>query len=106
MANEPQVGNSIAIDPSNEKFPSTDDTSPLSLTTSLDLAASLSLNDEYIYPKGGLTAWLVVLGAFSAMFASLGIANTLASFQAYISQNQLSSHTPSQIGWIFSLYAF
>jgi len=40
------------------------------------------------------------------MFASLGIANTLASFEAYLSRNQLKSHSPGQIGWIFSIYAF
>lgn len=40
------------------------------------------------------------------MFASLGIANTLASFEAYLSRNQLASHSPGQIGWIFSIYAF
>lgn len=65
-----------------------------------------SMTVEYIYPKGGLQAWLVVFGSWCALFASLGIANTLASFQAYISQDQLSSYSPSQTGWIFSLYIF
>jgi hypothetical protein len=61
---------------------------------------------EYIYPEGGLQAWLVVLGSWCALFAALGVANTLAIFQAYISQDQLSSYDPSQIGWIFSVYVF
>jgi hypothetical protein len=52
---------------------------------------------EYIYPEGGLQAWLVVLGSWCALFAALGVANTLAIFQAYISQDQLSSYDPSQI---------
>ncbi|KAF4625076.1 hypothetical protein G7Y89_g13092 [Cudoniella acicularis] len=58
------------------------------------------------YPEGGLGAWLVVFGAWCGMFASLGIGNTLATYQAYISQNILTSHSPMQIGWIFSLYTF
>jgi len=61
---------------------------------------------ECTYPEGGLQAWLVVFGSWCALFASLGIANTLAIFQAYISQDQLSSYDPSRIGWIFSLYVF
>lgn len=30
----------------------------------------------------------------------------MGSFQAYISQNQLRGYSESQIGWIFSVYAF
>lgn len=108
MIPKPQDGNPPASAPFNEKSPTTSPPSSLPLTTPQDPSLSLrtSNSDEYIYPEGGFTAWLVVLGAFSAMFASLGIANTLATFQAYISQNQLSSYSPSKIGWIFSLYAF
>lgn len=79
---------------------------PDCLTNSQDSNTSLSAEDEYVYPEGGLRAWLAVFGSWCAMFASLGIANTLASFQAYISQNQLSSYTPDQIGWVFSIYTF
>ena len=61
---------------------------------------------EHIYQEGGLRAWLVVFGSWCGMFASLGIANTLASFEAYFSQNQLVSYPPGKIGWIFSIYAF
>lgn len=66
----------------------------------------LTPEDEVTYPEGGLTAWLVVLGGWCGMFCSLGIANTLATFQAYISENQLSSYSSSQIGWIFSIWTF
>jgi MFS family permease len=62
--------------------------------------------DEHNYPEGGLRAWLVVLGSWCGFIASLGIANTMGSFQAYISENQLASYSTGQIGWIFSLYAF
>jgi len=79
---------------------------PIELSLSVLDSAYLSPEIVHIYPEGGFRAWLVVLGSFCAMFASLGIANSLASFQAYISENQLSSHSPGQIGWIFSIYTF
>lgn len=62
--------------------------------------------EEETYPEGGLQAWLIVFGSFAGLMASLGIANTLGTFQAYISDNQLSAYNESAIGWIFSLYAF
>lgn len=71
-----------------------------------DGSVSSTQDAEHIYPEGGLRAWLVVFGSWCGMFASLGIANTLASFEAYLSRNQLASHSPGQIGWIFSIYAF
>ena len=61
---------------------------------------------EVSYPEGGLHAWLVVFGSFSGMTASFGLMNTIGTFQAYVSTNQLSSYSPSAIGWIFSLYVF
>lgn len=79
-----------------------DISSPASAANSL----LLEVEDSHIYPEGGLRAWLVVFGSFCGMFASLGIANSLASFQAYISENQLVAKSPDQIGWIFSIYTF
>lgn len=61
---------------------------------------------EVSYPEGGLRAWLVVLGSFSGMAASFGLMNSIGTFQAYVSTNQLSSYSPSAVGWIFSLYVF
>jgi hypothetical protein len=68
--------------------------------------ASQEVQEEETYPEGGLRAWLIVFGSFTGLMASLGIANTLGTFQAYISENQLSTYNESAIGWIFSLYAF
>ncbi|SPO00036.1 related to monocarboxylate transporter 2 [Cephalotrichum gorgonifer] len=62
-------------------------------------------NDEG-YPEGGLKAWLVVLGSWLALFSALGLMNTLATFQAYVSTHQLQDHSEGQIGWIFSVYTF
>lgn len=60
--------------------------------------------DTITYPEGGLKAWSVVLGSFSAMVACLGMMNTIGTFQAYISGHQLSHLDQGTIGWIFSLY--
>jgi MFS family permease len=62
--------------------------------------------EEFTYPEGGLRAWLVVVGSWCGIFASFGIGNTLATFQAYFSEHQLASYSPSQIGWIFSIWTF
>ncbi|KAK4214068.1 riboflavin transporter MCH5 [Rhypophila decipiens] len=73
--------------------------SPLGTTTSHG-------GDGEEYPEGGVRAWLVVLGAWLALFASLGLMNILATFQTYISNNQLTEYDTSSVGWIFSLYTF
>lgn len=58
------------------------------------------------FPEGGLRAWLVVFGSWCALFASLGIMNTMGAFQQHISTHQLVGHEIAAVGWIFSLYAF
>lgn len=58
------------------------------------------------FPEGGLGAWLVVFGSFCAMLCVFGLINTAAVFESYFSTNQLSDHSSSEIGWIFSLYLF
>lgn len=63
-------------------------------------------DDENFYPEGGLRAWLVVFGSWCSLLAALGIMNTLASFQSYISRHQLVDYSAGEIGWIFSMYAF
>jgi MFS family permease len=49
---------------------------------------------------------MVVLGSWCALFSSLGIMNTMGSFQEYISMHQLKDIDVASVGWIFSLYAF
>lgn len=71
-----------------------------------NLTTSLSNNDGEEYPEGGIRAWLVVLGAWLALFAALGLMNILATFQTYVSNNQLVEYDAGTIGWIFSLYTF
>lgn len=38
--------------------------------------------------------------------AALGVTNTIAAFQLYVSTHQLSQYSEGSIGWIFSLYTF
>lgn len=62
--------------------------------------------DDEIYPEGGLEAWLVVLGSFSAVVPAFGLLNTIGTFQAYLSTHQLRDFDEGTISWIFSLYVF
>ncbi|KAJ6187373.1 hypothetical protein N7519_002281 [Penicillium mononematosum] len=58
------------------------------------------------YPEGGLEAWLVVLGSFLGLFGSLGLVNTIGTFQAYIQTHQLKEYSSGSNGWIFGMFAF
>lgn len=58
------------------------------------------------YPEGGREAYTVVVGCFFALFGSLGLSNTIGSFQAWISAHQLKDYSQSAISWIFGVYAF
>ena len=61
------------------------------------------LGDE-TYPEGGLEAWLVVFGAWCGLLGALGIMNSMATLQTYVSVHQLSDYSEGTIGWIFSVY--
>ncbi|KAJ5492671.1 hypothetical protein N7539_001417 [Penicillium diatomitis] len=58
------------------------------------------------YPEGGLQAWSVVIGSFFGLFGSLGLVNTIGTFQAYIQTHQLQDYSSGSVGWIFGVYAF
>ncbi|KAK4171780.1 major facilitator superfamily domain-containing protein [Triangularia setosa] len=58
------------------------------------------------FPEGGVQGWLVVFGSFCAMLSLYGLINSAAVFESYFSTNQLKDNSPSEIGWIFSLYLF
>jgi MFS family permease len=58
------------------------------------------------YPEGGLQAWLVVFGSWMGLLGSLGILNTIGSFQAYLTTHQLKEYSEGTVGWIFGVYAF
>ncbi|KAG8166862.1 hypothetical protein KVR01_002551 [Diaporthe batatas] len=69
-------------------------------------AASSAGDGGESYPEGGLLAWLVVLGAWLGLLSSLGLMNTLATFQTYLTEHQLKDYDEGTVGWIFSIYTF
>jgi hypothetical protein len=58
------------------------------------------------YPEGGTRAWLVVLGAWCGLTASIGLYNTTGVMSIVISSSILTTTSSSSLGWIFSIYAF
>jgi hypothetical protein len=58
------------------------------------------------YPEGGTRAWLVVLGAWCGLTASIGLYNTTGVLSIVISSSVLTTSSSSSLGWIFSIYAF
>ena len=58
------------------------------------------------YPEGGFEAYSVVFGCFCSLFGSLGLVNSIGSFQAWVSQHQLAGHSQAAIGWLFGMYSF
>jgi MFS family permease len=61
---------------------------------------------QTIYPEGGTRAWLVVLGAWCGLTASIGLYNTTGVLSIVISSSILTTTSSSSLGWIFSIYAF
>jgi hypothetical protein len=58
------------------------------------------------FPDGGFEAWLVVAGAWCALFCSFGWINCIGIFQEYYQKNTLKDLPPSTISWIPSLETF
>ncbi|KAK2755750.1 hypothetical protein FQN54_005900 [Arachnomyces sp. PD_36] len=63
-------------------------------------------NVAYEYPEGGLTAWLVVVGAFSMLACTFGMMSSVGVLQSYWQTHQLKAYSPSAIGWISSVFVF
>ncbi|KAJ5693176.1 hypothetical protein N7462_002599 [Penicillium macrosclerotiorum] len=106
----------IKLEPNLEPIATTDDNelhhtastiAPSHRSVHRDPVSRVTTDDEgNIYPEGGLEAWLVVLGSFLGLFGSLGLVNTIGTFQAYIESHQLKDYSSGSIGWIFGMYAF
>ncbi|KAJ3578843.1 hypothetical protein NPX13_g1717 [Xylaria arbuscula] len=58
------------------------------------------------FPDGGLTAWLVVVGAWGCYFSSYGFVTSSGVFQDYYETHFLRDYSPSEISWILSIQAF
>src|SRR3954454_15690602 len=69
------------------------------LTTSLSRA-------DYTFPEGGRRAWLVVAGSFCMICGTYGLLSSVGLFQAYWQENQLSSYSSGEIGWISAINVF
>lgn len=61
--------------------------------------------DLITHPEGGWRAWGVVLGSWLATFSSMGLMNSIGSFQAYLSRNQLADYEPDKVAWLFGVYS-
>ncbi|KAF2114715.1 MFS monocarboxylate transporter-like protein [Lophiotrema nucula] len=72
----------------------------------VEAQSTLTSPNEEPYPEGGLQAWLVVLGSFSASIVGFGMMNTVGIFHQYIGEHQLKDYNESTIGWIFGVYVF
>ncbi|PWY87145.1 MFS general substrate transporter [Aspergillus sclerotioniger CBS 115572] len=57
-------------------------------------------------PDGGVTAWLVVLGAWCAMFSCYGWLHSVGVFQDYYQTVLFPQYSASTISWIPSLEVF
>ncbi|KAK3903453.1 major facilitator superfamily domain-containing protein [Staphylotrichum tortipilum] len=57
------------------------------------------------YPEGGIRAWLVVLGCWLALFASLGFMNSLSTFRTYLTSNNPIHIGPGVLGGAIFGYA-
>ncbi|KAI8719839.1 MFS domain-containing protein [Fusarium sp. LHS14.1] len=69
-----------------------------------DPQPALEAEDEY--PDGGKEAWLILFGSWCAIIPSMGLLNSLAVLQAWLSEHHLRAMPESTTGWIFSGYAF
>ncbi|KAG9696826.1 MFS general substrate transporter, partial [Aureobasidium melanogenum] len=88
---------------------SNSDISPQSISLPPDTEKATSTiqpSDAITYPEGGTQAWLVVLGAWCGLTASIGVYNTTGVFSVIISSSVLPTTSASSLGWIFSIYAF
>ncbi|KAK9447718.1 major facilitator superfamily domain-containing protein [Limtongia smithiae] len=90
----PDTANTSAADASEETI------------TPLSIQEEKEHEDEITYPDGGFQSWTVVFGSWCAMFGAFGIWNSEGSFQAYLTENQLSQYNESTVSWIFSVFSF
>lgn len=58
------------------------------------------------FPDGGIRSWSVVVGSFFLLMSTFGVMNTTGILQNYLTTHQLSSYSPSAVGWIPGLFTF
>ncbi|GKZ29648.1 hypothetical protein AbraIFM66950_005929 [Aspergillus brasiliensis] len=62
--------------------------------------------DSSSFPDGGWRAWLVILGAWCAIFPTMGIMNLNGLLEDWLAEHQLQGYSKASISWIFSLWLF
>ena len=56
--------------------------------------------------RSRLRAWLVIFGAFTCTFCTVGFMNSFGVFQEFYAKETLSSYPPSTIAWIGAIAIF
>ena len=79
---------------------------PPNLFQPLETSTTSRSRADYTFPEGGLKAWLVVAGSFSIISGTFGLISSVGLFQAYWQENQLSTYTTRDIGWIAAVNVF
>lgn len=74
--------------------------------TQVNESQVISIDPEDAFPEGGLRAWLVVLGAMLCLYPSFGLMVSIGPVQDYLHQNQLSTYSSRDIGWIPSVFVY
>ncbi|KAH8657779.1 major facilitator superfamily domain-containing protein [Xylariales sp. PMI_506] len=69
-----------------------------------DVPSDSTTAETVQYPEGGWRAWGVVLGSWFALFGSMGIMNSIGTYQTYIGRNQLQDYSTASVSWIFGVY--
>ncbi|XP_014552064.1 hypothetical protein COCVIDRAFT_41747 [Bipolaris victoriae FI3] len=63
-------------------------------------------NDTDVFPEGGREAWLVVVGAWCALFCTFGLVSCGGTFVEYYKNGPLASYSTGTISWITSSQVF
>ena len=74
-----------------------------------DVAPEIAVADQDdVFPgdQNALSAWIVLLGSFMAMFPSFGLMVSIGTLQDYWQFHQLSDYSSQEIGWIPSVFVY
>ncbi|KAK8136714.1 hypothetical protein PG984_004654 [Apiospora sp. TS-2023a] len=64
------------------------------------------VNPASDFPEGGRDAWLVVFGAWCALFCTFGLITCIGVFLDYYKKGPLAAYSPSAVSWITSSQVF
>lgn len=84
---------------------------PEALTTTEDTRVGKSEDEQILapgsdFPEGGRDAWLVVFGAWCALFCTFGLITCIGVFLDYYKKGPLANYSPSAVSWITSSQVF